>query len=180
MATETRNASELRGEVEDLLYAYADCLDHGDINDWADFFTEDCLYKVISKENWDLGLPLGTIFAEGRGGILDRITAVTKTTVYHQRALTHLITNTRVLGLEAGGVIEGGVIEITANYSVLETLPNQYTKILNSGRYLGKLTRQGESAGEGESVGEGDGLRIKELNCVYDSALVPASIVYPI
>jgi 3-phenylpropionate/cinnamic acid dioxygenase small subunit len=166
MATRTGINVELRMEVEDLLYAYADCLDHGDIADWADFFTDDCLYKLISKENWDLGLPLGTIFAEGRGGLLDRIASVTKTTVYHERAYTHLITNTRVLS------DAGGVIEMTANYAVLETLANQYTKILNSGRYLGKLVRPGN--------GEGDGLKIKELICVFDSALVPASIIYPI
>ncbi len=171
MASGTKSDVELRLEVEDLLYAYADCLDHGDITKWADFFTDDCLYKLISKENWDLGLPLGTIFAEGRGGLLDRIAAVTQTSVYHDRALTHLITNTRVLG-EADGMIE-----ITANYAVLETLANQYTKILNSGRYLGKLTRPGEDGGGG---GGGDGLKIKELICVYDSALVPASIIYPV
>ena len=162
MATKKRTDPALRLEVEDLLYAYADCLDHGDIGDWAEFFTDDCLYKLISKENWDLGLPLGTIFAEGRGGILDRIAAVTKTTVYHERALTHMITNTRVL-CEADGVID-----ITANYAVLETLPNQYTRILNSGRYLGKLVRAG------------DALKIREMICVFDSALVPASIIYPI
>ncbi len=166
MATKAGIGVELRLEVEDLLYAYADCLDHGDITRWADFFTDDCTYKLISKENWDLDLPLGTIFAEGRGGLLDRIAAVTQTSVYHQRALTHLITNTRVLG------VKGGVMEITANYAVLETLPNQYTKILNSGRYLGKLVRPGN--------GEGDELKIKELICVYDSALVPASIIYPV
>jgi 3-phenylpropionate/cinnamic acid dioxygenase small subunit len=164
MATKTGITVETRLEVEDLLYAYADCLDHGDITEWADFFTDDCLYKLISKENWDLGLPLGTIFAEGRGGILDRIAAVTQTTVYHERALTHLITNTRVLG-EADGMVE-----MTANYAVLETLTNQYTKILNSGRYLGKLARGGK----------GKGLKIKELICVFDSALVPASIIYPV
>ena len=109
---------------------------------------------------------LGTIFAEGRGGLLDRIASVTQTSVYHQRALTHMISNTRVLG------DKDGVMEITANYAVLETLPNQYTKILNSGRYLGKLVRPGKS--------EGEELKIKELICVFDSALVPASIIYPV
>ena len=162
MATKAKTDVETRLAVEDLFYAYADCLDHGDITEWADFFTEDCTYTLISKENYDLGLPLGTIVAEKKGGILDRITAVTRTTVYHERALTHLITNTRVLG-EADGLIE-----VTANYAVLETLPNQYTKILNSGRYLGTLVR------------DGDGLKIKELTCVFDSALVPASIIYPV
>ena len=131
MATRTKIDVETRLAVEDFLYAYADCLDHGEIEDWADFFTDDCTYTLISKENYDLGLPLGTIFAEKKGGILDRITAVTQTTVYHQRALTHMITNTRVLS------DDGETVEMTANYAVLETLPNQYTKILNSGRYLG-------------------------------------------
>jgi len=162
MATQTQVSTETRLAIEDLLYAYADCLDHGNITEWANFFTDDCLYKLISKENYDLGLPLGTIFAEGRGGLLDRIVSVTQTTVYHERAYTHLITNTRVLG-EADGVIE-----MTANYAVLESLANQYTNILNSGRYLGKLIREGET------------LKIKELICIFDSALVPASIIYPV
>jgi len=165
MATRTKIDVETRLAVEDFLYAYADCLDHGDIEDWADFFTDDCTYTLISKENYDLGLPLGTIFAEKKGGILDRITSVTKTTVYHQRALTHMITNTRVLK------DDGKTLEITANYAVLETLPNQYTKILNSGRYLGMLVR--------DETGPA-GLRIQKLDCIFDSALVPASIIYPI
>ncbi|MEE8515570.1 MAG: aromatic-ring-hydroxylating dioxygenase subunit beta [Alphaproteobacteria bacterium] len=162
MASPIRISVETRLEVEDLLFAYADCLDHGDITEWANFFTDDCLYKLISKENWDLGLPLGTVLAEGKGGILDRIAAVTQTSVYHQRALTHLITNTRVLA------DAGGVIDVTANYAVLETLPNQYTKILNSGRYLDKLVRQGGT------------LKFQEKLCIFDSALVPASLIYPV
>lgn len=162
MASMTKSSIERRLEVEDLMYAYADCLDHGDIRDWVQFFTDDCVYKLISKENWDLDLPLATIFAEGRGGILDRIESVVRTTVYHQRALTHLITNTRVLGEDAG------TISVTANYAVLETLPNQYTRILNSGRYLDKVVR------------EGDDLKFKEKICIFDSALVPASIIYPV
>ncbi len=162
MANTIKADLALRLEVEDLLYAYADCLDHGDIREWVEFFTEDCQYKLISKENWDLGLPLGTIFAEGRGGILDRIESVVRTTVYHQRALTHMITNTRILE----GT--GDDLRITANYAVLETLPNQYTRILNSGRYLDRLKR------------EGGALKFHEKVCIFDSALVPASIIYPI
>ena len=54
MATRERTGAELRGEVEDLLYAYADCLDHGDITRWADFFTDDCTYNMAATaaEQW--------------------------------------------------------------------------------------------------------------------------------
>lgn len=152
----------LRLEIEELHAAYSYCLDHGNLDDWPELFTDDCLYKLISRENWDLGLPLGTMFAEKRGGLLDRINAVKETTVYHERYLTHMITNTRVLGEQRG------VVEASANYMVLETLPNQYTQILNAGRYLDKIVRE-------------DGrLKFKEKICIYDSVLVPASIITPI
>jgi anthranilate 1,2-dioxygenase small subunit len=152
----------LRLEIEELHAAYAHCLDQGPIDDWPGFFTEDCVYKLVSRENWELNLPLGTIFAEKRGGLLDRVTSVKQTAVYHERALTHLISNTRVLGEH------GGLIEATANYAVLETIPNEYTRILNAGRYLDKIVRV-----NGE-------LKFKEKLCIYDSALVPASIITPV
>jgi 3-phenylpropionate/cinnamic acid dioxygenase small subunit len=152
----------LRLEIEELHAAYAYCLDYGNIEDWPGFFTEDCVYKLISRENWDLGLPLGTMFAEKRGGLLDRVASVKQTTVYHPRYLTHLISHTRVIGENEG------VIEAIAHYAVLETLPNQYTQILNAGRYLDKIVR---------ANGE---LKFKEKICVYDSVLVPASIITPV
>lgn len=152
----------LRLEIEELYAAYAYCLDHGPIDDWPDFFTENCLYKLISRENYDLGLPLGTMFAEKRGGLLDRVVSVKQTTVYHERYLSHLISGTRVLGEK------NGVVEASANYIVIETLPNQYTQILNAGRYLDKIVR------------EGGRLKFKEKLCIFDSVLVPASIITPI
>jgi 3-phenylpropionate/cinnamic acid dioxygenase small subunit len=156
------NELMLRLEIEELYAAYAYCLDHGPIDDWPDFFTENCLYKLISRENYDLGLPLGTMFAEKRGGLLDRVVSVKQTTVYHERYLSHLVTGTRVLGEK------NGVVEASANYIVIETLPNQYTQILNAGRYLDKIVR------------EGGRLKFKEKLCIFDSVLVPASIITPI
>lgn len=152
----------LRLELEDFYAAYAHCLDHGRIEDWPDFFTDDCLYKLISRENFDLGLPLGTMFAEKRGGLLDRVVSVKKTTVYHERYTKHFITGIEVTG-EAKGAIAA-----RANYVVMETLPNQYTQILNAGRYEDKIVRAGGK------------LKFKEKLCIFDSVLVPASIIYPI
>jgi 3-phenylpropionate/cinnamic acid dioxygenase small subunit len=158
----TQSQLMLRLEIEELHAAYAYCLDHGDIDDWPGFFTEDCVYKLISRENWELGFPLGTIFAEKRGGLLDRVTSVKQTTVYHPRYLTHMISNASVLGEK------DGLIEAMAHYMVLQTLPNQYTQILNVGRYLDKIVRV-----------NGD-LKFKEKICIYDSVLVPASIITPV
>jgi 3-phenylpropionate/cinnamic acid dioxygenase small subunit len=152
----------LRGEIDEFNTAYADCLDDGDLNDWKSFFTEDCVYKVLPRENLEQNLPLAVIYAEGHGGLTDRIVGVTKTTVFRKRYLRHFITNTRIRSAE------GDAVRAEANYQVLETLPGEYTKILNAGRYIDHFVR------------EGGALKLKERLCVYDSEMVPATIVYPL
>lgn len=155
------DARALRADIYDFNSAYAACIDDGDIMLWPDFFTEDAVYKVIPRENWDQNLPLATIFAEGRGGLIDRTVAITKTTVARPRYLRHFISNIRVLGSD------NGVIRAEANYMVVETIPTDVTRILSAGRYLD------------EFVYEGKELKLKQRFCIYDSEIVPATIVYP-
>ncbi len=158
----TDDPRALRYEVEELFFAYVECLDEGEVERWPDFFTDDCLYKVISRENFERGLPLGAMLCEGKGGLKDRVVSVTTTSVYHDRALRHLLSNIRVKG------VANGVIDVQANYAVLETLTNEFTTVFNAGKYLDKLVR------------EGDGLKFKEKLCVFDSVMVPTSLIFPI
>lgn len=158
----TEEPRQLRYEVEELYSAYVECLDEGEVERWPDFFTDECLYKVISRENFERGLPLSAMLCEGKGGLKDRVVSVTDTSVYHDRALRHLVSNIRVKG------VENGVISVQANYAVLETLTNEFTTVFNAGKYLDKLVR------------EGDGLKFKEKLCVFDSVMVPTSLIFPI
>ncbi|MDD9906535.1 MAG: aromatic-ring-hydroxylating dioxygenase subunit beta [Rhodospirillaceae bacterium] len=153
---------ELRLEIEDLYTAYAATLDDDNLDAWPDLFTEDCLYQVIPRDNFDRDLPLALIRCESRAMLRDRVTAVRETTMFEPRYVRHLISNIRV-SPEADGVIEA-----QANYAVFETMTDAYTRVFNVGRYLDKLVRE-------------DGrLLFSEKRCVYDSVLVPNSIIYPI
>ena len=161
IASKPADARALRADIYDFNSAYAACIDDGDIMKWPDFFTEDAVYKVIPRENYDQELPLATIFAEGRGGLIDRTVAITKTTVFRPRYLRHFISNIRVLGTD------GDLTRAEANYMVVETLTNDLTRILSVGRYMDTFRRV-----DGE-------LKLKERLCVYDSEMVPATVVYP-
>ena len=104
---------------------------------------------------------------ESRGMLTDRVHAVQETIMHEPRYLRHHITNIRNTDADAGG---GGndVLALTAHYSVIEVLHDELTKILSVGRYLDRVVRN--SAGE---------LRFQEKRVVYDSVLVPNTIVYP-
>ena len=154
--------AELRLEVQDLLDGYVTCLDDFDLEAWPEFFTDDCFYQIIPRENWDRGLPLATVRCESKGMLKDRVAAVREMQLFAPRYVRHLLSAVRITG------VEDGVIDARANYCVLQTLVDEETKVFQSGRYIDRIVRQ-------------DGrLKFKEKSCVFDSVTVPTSLVYPI
>ena len=51
----------LRLRVDDLYAAYAHALDDDRLEDWPGFFTEGGRYRIVTRENRELGLPLSII-----------------------------------------------------------------------------------------------------------------------
>lgn len=153
---------ELRDEIDALYADYAAALDDNELERWPVFFVEECLYKVVPRENWDRGLPIALMLCESRGMLRDRVTAVRKTAVYAPRTFRHLVGQFRIKEEAADR------FRVSANYVVFQTVIDDLTRILNAGRYLDLVVRTPE------------GLRFKEKICVFDSVLVPNSLIYPV
>ena len=155
-------AVELRFALDDLYARYAACLDEARFDEWPEFFTEDCVYRVVPRENFDRNLPLATIAAESRGMLKDRAFGI-QNTLYHQPYYQRHI----VSGLFIREQIDG-VIRTQANYAVFRTKQNAISEVYNVGRYIDTV------------VDEAGTLRFKEKICVFDSELIPNSLIYPI
>ncbi len=152
---------ETRFAVQDLFDRYAAALDDGDYEAWPGFFCEACLYEIVPRENRERGLPLATVRCESRGMLEDRVVALRQTMMYEPRALRHLVSGVRVRRA-------ADALHAVANYCVLETLVEETTRILQAGRY------------EAQIVETGGALVFRELACVFDSVVVPNSLVVPI
>ena len=63
-------------EVTGLINDYVACIDADELERWPDFFTEQCNYKVIPRENADAGLPVSVMFCDSKGMLKDRIVAL--------------------------------------------------------------------------------------------------------
>ena len=151
----------LRDEVEDFYAEYSDVIDSGALERWPELFVEPCLYRIVSKENYEKGLPLSLMRCESLGMLRDRAFASQKLNVYGPRAWRHCITQIRPLE-------EGERISVRANFFVFESLHDQHTRVLCAGRYVDTLVRTEA------------GLRLREKICIYDAALIPGSIVMPL
>ena len=153
---------ELHFEIEQLNSEYARVLDNERFEEFPEFFVEDCLYRVVPRENHLLGLPIAVIHCESKGMIKDRVYAARESTMAEPRTLRHFITNVRIL--EA----RGEAIRAEANVLIVQTMINRMTEIVLSGFYLDSIVRC-------------DGrLLFKERLCIYDSLLLPTSLVAPV
>jgi anthranilate 1,2-dioxygenase small subunit len=154
--------SALRAELRDLYDDYASCLDEMDLDAWCGFFTDDCLYKVISFENYSQDLPLALIECRGIGMVRDRVAAIRETAVYEPRQLRHFVSGVRV------DRVEGEVVAARANFLIAESLSDREPQIAMVGRYLDRLVRVGTA------------LRFKERLCVVDNYRIRTSLVVPV
>ena len=154
---------ELRREIEEFHAEYCYVLDNGKIEEWPRFFTEDALYRITARENAEAGLPVGLVYCEGLAMIKDRAFAIAHTAMFAPRYLRHMVTNLRVTGRDAQGLISA-----EANYLMLQTLVDEDTGILQAGRYFDRFLRASA------------GLLLRERHCVYDTLRIDNSLVYPV
>ncbi len=153
---------ELRLELDDLYARYTAALDEARYDDWIDLFTEECFYRVVPRENFDRNLPLSTMMAESRGMLKDRVYGITNT-LYHQPYYQRHI----VSGLFIRKT-EGETLHTQANYAVFRTKQNEVSEVFNVGRYIDTV------------VVDGGTLKFREKLCVFDSELIPNSLIYPV
>ncbi len=154
----------LRYEIETFNVRYANALDEQRLSDWAEMFTDDANYVILSRENHDHNMPVGLIYCEGKGMIRDRAFALTETAMFAPRYLRHIISNLDVLGEEADGIIKA-----RANYVVLQVLFDRPDATLHQvGVYYDIFRR------------ENGVLKLADRRCVYDNLLVPNALCLPV
>jgi salicylate 5-hydroxylase small subunit len=149
-------------QVVTLYSDYTDIVDNNNLERWPELFLDECTYKVIPRENYDQGLPLATLAFESKGMLKDRVYGVRETLFYDPYYQCHIV------GLPCVKIGDDTLIEAEANFAVLRTKYDQLTEVYITGRYIDKLRRTP------------DGLKFEQRLCVFDTEMVPNSIIYPI
>jgi salicylate 5-hydroxylase small subunit len=145
------------------LYAdYALAVDSGQWDLWPEFFTDQCVYKLIPRENHERGFPLCTLSFTSKGMLKDRVYGIQET-LYHDPYYQR-----HVVGAPVVRKVEDGRIHAEANYAVFRTKLDKESTVFNVGRYIDTLVQTPE------------GLKFAERLCVYDSEMIPNAIIYPI
>jgi salicylate 5-hydroxylase small subunit len=153
----------------DLLNLYSDyamVCDSDQWEQWPEFFIESGTYHLQPRENHEQGLPLCLLALESQAMIRDRVYGV-KETMYHDPYYQrHIVGTPRILSVERD--VGGERILSEANYVVIRTKLDGDSTVFNAGYYRDVIVRTPE------------GLKLQSRLCVYDSEMIPNSIIYPI
>jgi 3-phenylpropionate/cinnamic acid dioxygenase small subunit len=86
--------------------ACADCagaIDDDSLEDWPGYFTEDCLYRVETREGRANGWQIGLMHCEGRGMLRDRVLAIRHGNVFDPHTYRHVLSMPRFAPAQKGG-----------------------------------------------------------------------------
>jgi anthranilate 1,2-dioxygenase small subunit len=123
----------LRRGIEALFAAYIDCIDEDRLEEWPDFFVEDCRYLITSRADHKAGLPHGVVYAASRGMLVDRVTALRQANLFEPHHYRHLLGPIRITS------VANGVAEVAANFFAARILHDGETTLFATGRTLDRI-----------------------------------------
>ena len=150
-------------ELTQLYARYASVLSAAQWEAWPEFFVEDCVYKLQPRENHERGFPLATLAFDSKGMLKDRVYGIRETLFHDPYYQRHVVGAPLVHKIEADGRIYA-----EANYAVFRTRLSKESTVFNVGRTLDEVVRTPQ------------GLKFAVRLVVYDSEMIPNSLIYPI
>ena len=129
-------------EIAAFQAAYARCLDDDRLEEWSGFFLDPCLYRITTADNHRRGLPAGLVWADSRGMLADRVSALREANIYERHAYRH------ILGLPvlAEPQPRDGAVQGETPFLVARILRDGTTDLFATGRYLDLWRRDGAGA----------------------------------
>jgi len=151
-----------RRQIEDLQARYIRLIDDDRIEEWPELFTDYCLYRITTRENFAKGLALGLMECQGQGMLADRVTGLRKINVYEPHRYSHQISGLLVESFD------GETAVCRSNYLVIRTMADGDMSIFSAGVYLDKIAL------------DSDGARFEERIVVADSRRIDTLLVIPL
>lgn len=151
-----------RFEITELFDRYAAALDNDRLEEWPGFFTEDCLYEIVPKENEDAGLPAPVMRCDNARMLRDRVLSLRHANIYEKPVYRHFFSGLK--WTEDGA----DTLAVTSSYAVLNTSQAGETSIFQAGIYKDRLVRTEAS------------WRFKQRRVIYDTLRVQTLLATPI
>jgi 3-phenylpropionate/cinnamic acid dioxygenase small subunit len=152
-----------REDIHAFYDSYFEALDEGRLQEWPDFFVDDCVYRIIPRENFEAGQGACLMQGDSKGMLTDRVRAILSTQVYAPRYCRRFYSGLRLLNRT------GREWQTRQNLLVVHTLVGQPSKILGCGVGRDRLT-----------LTDDGNFKFVERTIVLDTEMIDNTLIYPV
>jgi len=152
----------LRQTLLALQDEYISTLDTDALELWPEMFVEDCLYEIIPKENFDLGLPAPVIYCDSKAMLRDRVVSLRNANIFQPVVYRHFLSGLSFRTLDDGS------IEMRSSYLVINTSQLGQSSVYQTGRY------------HDVAVQAGGCWRFRSKRVIYDTSRIQTALAIPI
>ena len=153
---------ELRLRIEVLMAEYVHCIDDDRLEEWPNFFTDEGIYRITNRENYELNLPVNIVYCNGIGMFQDRVSALRKANIFEPHTYVHITGGLKIL--ESDGTTH----QTKSNFTIFRTMAEGDMSIFACGKYVDQIVEQGES------------LKFSERTIILESRQIHTLLVIPI
>jgi anthranilate 1,2-dioxygenase small subunit len=154
--------SDVYQKIARVQAEYARCIDDDRLEEWPTHFHGACVYKITTAANYRDGLEAGIVFANSRGMLTDRVSALREANIYERQSYRHIIGQPSILSEDTGEV------RSETPFLVARILQDGDTDIFATGRYLDLYKL------------EGDEVKLNERTVVCDSSRIDTLLALPL
>jgi 3-phenylpropionate/cinnamic acid dioxygenase small subunit len=108
---------------------YAAAIDDDRLEEWPEFFREDCLYKITSSDNLRDSNEAGIVYADSRAMLADRVLALRRANIYERQTYRHIVGLPRLTGPDMA----------ETPFLVVRTMRDRRMDLFAAGRYRDRL-----------------------------------------
>jgi anthranilate 1,2-dioxygenase small subunit len=123
----------IRRGVEELSAAYVDCIDDDRLEEWPDFFVDQCRYLITSRQSHEAGHRHAVVYAASKGMLKDRVLALRRANIFEPHRYRHIVGPIRL------GPVEDGIAAARSNFIAARIMHDGETSLFATGRYLDRI-----------------------------------------
>jgi anthranilate 1,2-dioxygenase small subunit len=155
-------AESTRHAIGRLMVEYVHAIDNDEVERWPSFFTDDAVYRIIPRVEYDQQRLVGIWYCEGRGMLEDRVSALRSVNVYEPHVYRHVVGPSEVLE------VAGGAYRAQTSYMVVRTMHDGQMVLFSAGRYVDEIVIENGAA------------KLRQRTVVTDSACYDTLVVIPL
>src|SRR5690349_15794220 len=115
--------------IVELQTDYSFCIDDARYEEWPEFFTDTCLYKINTRQNVKRGLTVGLWQCESKGMLIDRVNSLLHANIYEPHTYRHLLGPMKVVAKE------GDRIRTRTGFGIIRIMSNGHSSLFLTGLY---------------------------------------------